>query len=71
MLFVTRRTGEAVLIGDGISILVVELKAGHVRLGIRAPREVPVLREEIAQRIAQTPEVRSRKKVRRGGVDDG
>ena len=70
MLFVTRRTGEAVLIGDGISVLVVEIKAGHVRLGIRAPREVPVLREELALRIEQTPKVRSRKTFLHGGRDD-
>ncbi len=51
MLVLARRENEAVVIGGGIRIRVIEVKGGQVRLGIDAPREVPVHREEIARRI--------------------
>lgn len=51
MLILTRRVNEAVMIGDGITITVLGVKGGQVRLGINAPRDVAVHREEIFQRI--------------------
>jgi len=51
MLILSRRTGETICIGDGIDITVLEVKGNQVRLGITAPKEVPVHREEIAERI--------------------
>ena len=51
MLILTRRTGEAVLIGDTIKVHVVSVKGSQVRLGIDAPMDVPVHREEVSERI--------------------
>jgi carbon storage regulator len=47
MLILRRKAGETIRIGDEIAIEVLEVSASQVKLGIRAPREVPVLREEI------------------------
>ncbi len=47
MLIIHRRPGESILIGDNVEIQVVEISQGRVRLGIRAPAEVVVLRKEI------------------------
>ena len=50
MLILTRRSGESVRIGDEIEISVLSVHGGQVRLGIKAPREIVVDREEIALR---------------------
>lgn len=47
MLVITRRAGEAVLIGDNIELQVIELSASRVKLGIAAPRSLTILRKEI------------------------
>jgi carbon storage regulator len=47
MLIITRKAGERVMIGDDIVVHVMELVGGSVRIGIEAPRSVPVYREEI------------------------
>jgi carbon storage regulator len=47
MLVIRRRAGEALLIGDGIEIEILECGASNVKLGIRAPKEIAVLRKEI------------------------
>ncbi|GAB4351023.1 MAG: carbon storage regulator CsrA [Immundisolibacter sp.] len=63
MLILTRRAGETFMIGDGIEITVLGAKGSQVRLGIKAPRDVPVHRAEIYERIrlegeqARTPAV--------------
>ena len=53
MLILTRRVGEAIKINDDVTIVVLGLKGYQVRLGIDAPKEVSVHREEIYQRIQQ------------------
>ncbi|MDZ7640716.1 MAG: carbon storage regulator CsrA [Desulfurivibrio sp.] len=53
MLVLARRSGEAVAIGDNIKIQVLEIKNGQVKLGIEAPEEVAVHREEVYQRILE------------------
>ncbi len=47
MLVLTRRVGESVRIGDQIEVVVVAVKGDQVRVGVRAPREVPVVRAEL------------------------
>ena len=47
MLRITRRAGERIVLGDDVIVEVTEIKGGIVRLGIEAPRSVPVYREEI------------------------
>ena len=53
MLILTRKVGESVLIGNDISITILSVRGNQVKLGVEAPKEVFVHREEIYQRIKQ------------------
>jgi len=52
MLILTRKVGETIKIGDDIQIQVLSVKAGQVRIGVDAPREILVNREEVFERLA-------------------
>jgi carbon storage regulator len=53
MLILTRRSGETIAIGNDITVTVLGINGNQVRIGIEAPRDVPVHREEVAARIAE------------------
>lgn len=52
MLILTRRVDERIFIGDDITLCVLDIEGNRVRLGLDAPKEVAILREEIHQRYA-------------------
>ena len=53
MLILTRRVGETLMIGDEVTVTVLGVKGNQVRIGVNAPRDVAVHREEIYDRIKQ------------------
>ncbi|MCP4993870.1 MAG: carbon storage regulator CsrA [Gammaproteobacteria bacterium] len=51
MLILTRRVGETLMVGDEVTVTVLGVKGNQVRIGVNAPRDVAVHREEIYERI--------------------
>jgi carbon storage regulator len=53
MLILTRRVGETLMIGNDVTVTVLAVKGNQVRLGVNAPKDVAVHREEIYERVKQ------------------
>lgn len=51
MLILTRRVGETVIVGDDVTVTIVGVKGNQIRIGISAPKDVSIHREEIYERI--------------------
>lgn len=51
MLILTRKVGESIIIGDDITVTILGVSGKQVRIGIDAPKEVPVHRDEVSKRI--------------------
>ena len=58
MLILTRRVGESLMVGDDITVTVLGVKGNQVRIGVNAPRDVAVHREEIYNRIKDDDETK-------------
>lgn len=56
MLILTRKVGESIMIGETVEVKVLGLRAGQIKLGIEAPKDLKVHREEIYQRIRDEQE---------------
>lgn len=59
MLILTRKAGESLLIGDEISITILSVRGNQIKLGVNAPKDVSVYREEIYQRIKEARDEQS------------
>jgi carbon storage regulator len=55
MLVLSRRVGEKILIGDHIAVTVVRVAQGVVRIGVEAPNDMPIVREEIKDQFQGNP----------------
>ena len=63
MLILTRRVGETVMIGDNVTVTILGVKGNQVRVGVNAPKEVAVHREEIYERIKREEQAAGNRSV--------
>jgi carbon storage regulator len=61
MLILTRRVGETLMVGDDVTVTVLGVKGNQVRIGVNAPKDVAVHREEIYERIRKENEAGANK----------
>ncbi len=66
MLILTRRVGETVMIGDDVTVTVLGVKGNQVRVGVNAPKEIAVHREEIYERIKREEQAPHHDRVAEG-----
>jgi len=53
MLIITRKKGESLMIGDDIEIIISKIDDGSVKIGIKAPRDIEILRKELYEEVEQ------------------
>ena len=53
MLALSRKKGEALVVGNNIEIMILEVKGDQIKIGIKAPKEVPIYRKEVYEQIQQ------------------
>ena len=61
MLIITRKKGESLMIGDDIEIIISKIDDGSVKIGIKAPRDIEILRKELYEEVEQ--EIREATKI--------
>jgi carbon storage regulator len=70
MLILTRRVGETVMIGNEVTVTVLGVKGNQVRIGVNAPKDVAVHREEIYERIKREEDTEARSGASARMIDD-
>ena len=68
MLILTRRVGEKLIIGENVTVTVLGVKGNQIRIGIDAPRDVQVSREEIFLKIQKEKHLLNEKQLNGGGL---
>lgn len=71
MLILTRRVGETIMIGDDVAVTVLGVKGNQVRVGVNAPKETSVHREEIYERIKREEQAAGGAAPRRASTETG